>query len=232
MPPFYKAQSRRSLIVTIYDFSSGSTSAASVPSSTSTGVTSSSILKITNIEAMLLKSQLCSAGHVFKVNNHRTLYDANGPLQLRTVTPGISPPCCPLLWKHPQSHPQEQDTQEEEAQHYYIKPWLDLQLQLLRPCQSVPPWPYQSRSCLQSTRTNPFLNSRLWSQTIYIYIFLQLCLKSFFHTVKWYQVFLSNINNVYTVVWVQVFLSNTNNYMVSSNYLDWITMICLHTVID
>ena len=48
----------------------------------------------------------------------------------------------------------------------------------------------------------------------YIYIFLYSCfLRDFFfwHTVKWYQVFLSNTNNLHTVVGFQVFQSNTNN---------------------
>ena len=31
------------------------------------------------------------------------------------------------------------------------------------------------------------------------------------HTILWYQVFLSNTNNLHTVIWYQVFLSNTNN---------------------
>ena len=35
------------------------------------------------------------------------------------------------------------------------------------------------------------------------------------HTVLWYQVFLSNTNNLCTVLWYQVFLSNTNNLQTS-----------------
>ena len=31
------------------------------------------------------------------------------------------------------------------------------------------------------------------------------------HTILWYQVFLSNINNLHTILWYEVFLSNTNN---------------------
>ena len=31
------------------------------------------------------------------------------------------------------------------------------------------------------------------------------------HTVTWFQVFLSNKNNLHIVIWFQVFLSNTNN---------------------
>ena len=42
---------------------------------------------------------------------------------------------------------------------------------------------------------------------------------------------LPNKNNLQTVVWFQVFLSNANNYMVSSNYVYFITVICLQTVI-
>ena len=38
-------------------------------------------------------------------------------------------------------------------------------------------------------------------------------------------------NNFHTVVWFQVFLSNTNDYMVSSNYFYLMIVICLHTVI-
>ena len=36
----------------------------------------------------------------------------------------------------------------------------------------------------------------------------------FLHTVIWYQVFLSNTNNLLIIVWFQVFLSNTNNLLI------------------
>ena len=39
-------------------------------------------------------------------------------------------------------------------------------------------------------------------------------LRVFFNTVMWYQVFLSNTNNLLTVVRFQGFLSNSNNYMI------------------
>ena len=47
----------------------------------------------------------------------------------------------------------------------------------------------------------------------------------------WYQIFLSNANNLETVVWFQVFQSNTNNYKVSSHYFYSIIVICSHTTI-
>ena len=52
------------------------------------------------------------------------------------------------------------------------------------------------------------------------------------HTVIWFQVFLSNTNNLHTVVWFQVFLSDTNDYIVSSNYFYLIIVIYFHTVIE
>ena len=48
----------------------------------------------------------------------------------------------------------------------------------------------------------------------YLHFFVKLLFKRFFffwHTVLWYQVFLSNTNNLPTVIWYQVFLLNTNN---------------------
>ena len=41
----------------------------------------------------------------------------------------------------------------------------------------------------------------------------------------------SNANNLHTIVWFQVFLSNINNYLISSYYFSLIIVICLHTVI-
>ena len=64
---------------------------------------------------------------------------------------------------------------------------------------------------------------------ISVYIFSIVVSWEFLHTVKWYQVFLSNTNNLHTVVWFQVSVSNTNNYTVASNYFYLIIVICLHT---
>ena len=33
----------------------------------------------------------------------------------------------------------------------------------------------------------------------------------YLHTVIWYQIFLSNANNMHAVIWFQVFLYNTND---------------------
>ena len=45
----------------------------------------------------------------------------------------------------------------------------------------------------------------------FIFIFLQFFLKRFLHTVIWYQVYISNTNDLHSNIWYQVFLSNTNN---------------------
>ena len=58
--------------------------------------------------------------------------------------------------------------------------------------------------------------------TLYSNFMCSFFLRIFLHTVIWYQIFLSNKNNLHTVVWFQVFLSNTNNYMDSSNYFNLI----------
>ena len=45
----------------------------------------------------------------------------------------------------------------------------------------------------------------------------------------WYQVILSNTDNLKTVLWFQVFLSNTNNYIVSSKYFYLLIVVfCPH----
>ena len=49
------------------------------------------------------------------------------------------------------------------------------------------------------------------SHSLYIHIFCVVISLEFLLTVLWYQVFLSNTNNLHTVLWYQVFLSNTNN---------------------
>ena len=51
----------------------------------------------------------------------------------------------------------------------------------------------------------------LHSFSLYIYVFCVVVSFEFLLTAIWYQVFLSNTNNLHTVVWFQVFLSNTNN---------------------
>ena len=71
-------------------------------------------------------------------------------------------------------------------------------------------------------------------------------LRAFYHTVIWYEVFLSNTNNLNRVIWYQVILfnkknayscivsnilRNTNNYNVSSNYFHLIIVICSHIVL-
>ena len=53
---------------------------------------------------------------------------------------------CYLLWKHPKSHPQGQKTQEDESEHYTIKHWPVLHLQLL--------WPYLPVATSISSATN------------------------------------------------------------------------------
>ena len=56
---------------------------------------------------------------------------------------------------------------------------------------------------------------------------------SFWYTVIWYQVFLSNSNDLHTVVWFPVFLSHTDNlllFILFSRYYFWLTVvICLHS---
>ena len=47
-------------------------------------------------------------------------------------------------------------------------------------------------------------------------------------TIIGYQVFLFDTNNWHTILWFQVFLSNNNNNMVLSNYFYLIIVICLH----
>ena len=67
------------------------------------------------------------------------------------------------------------------------------------------------------------------SHSLYISIdvFELLFLRSFLHTLIWYQVFLSNANNFHTVVRFLVFLSNTNDNMVSGIYFYLTIIICL-----
>ena len=64
----------------------------------------------------------------------------------------------------------------------------------------------------------------------FIFTFFSVVPEGFLQTVIWYQVFLSNTNNLHTVVWFQVFLSNTNNYVVLSNFY-LIKVLCLHSVV-
>ena len=68
---------------------------------------------------------------------------------------------------------------------------------------------------------------------LYVYIYSYVFLRSFFfkfflvclfflHMVIWYQVFLSNTNNLLTVISYQVFLSNANNlYTVACSPVRW-----------
>ena len=48
----------------------------------------------------------------------------------------------------------------------------------------------------------------------YLHFCIVVSLKFFFSFSKWYQIFLSNANNLHTVVWFQEFLSNTNYFIV------------------
>ena len=43
----------------------------------------------------------------------------------------------------------------------------------------------------------------------------------------WFQVFLSNTNNLHIAMWFQVFISNAKNYIISRSYLHLIVIICL-----
>ena len=54
------------------------------------------------------------------------------------------------------------------------------------------------------------LGNCIHSMSIFIF-FVQLFLKRFWYTAIWYQVFLSNTNNLHTIIWFQVFSSNTDN---------------------
>ena len=55
------------------------------------------------------------------------------------------------------------------------------------------------------------------SRIVYIVFFFcfRLCVGvslAVLHTIIWFQVFLSNTNNLHTIIWFQVFLFNTNNF--------------------
>ena len=75
---------------------------------------------------------------------------------------------------------------------------------------SPTPW------CSKLSKREPSGHPRLWSTTIFTYKFLD-----FLYTFIWYQVFLSNTNNLNIVVWLLVFLVNTNNNTFGHLTLYW-----------
>ena len=75
---------------------------------------------------------------------------------------------------------------------------------------------------------------------IFIFTFLCSCFLDLFFvfwgvgggcTIIWYQVFLSNTDNLNTVVWFPEILSASDNHLVSSNYFYLMIVICLYLVI-
>ena len=80
-------------------------------------------------------------------------------------------------------------------------------------------------NCLKlvyANRCRIVFNVSLWLH------FFSCCFASFLHTVIWYQVFFFKTNYLNTVVWFKVIQFNPNNYMVSSNHIYLIFVICLH----
>ena len=68
------------------------------------------------------------------------------------------------------------------------------------------------------------------SHSLHIYMYI-LCIVSKFFAQTYRLSSIPNTNNLHTLVWFQAFPSNANNYMVSSNYVYLIIVICFHTVI-